>query len=407
MPTELQRTALGAAYQDARAAHPGLLIQRGLATYDEGNPQAKQDLIQRICAIPAGELYRRQYQRWVAATADPQRFRQSILRLQTRLFIGLGAGAMLETGCVVGHSHGVPHLPGSGIKGPVQAWVRGTPFGQRHPDACAELFGAEPNDANPLGLSGVVSFHDAWWVPGSAPVPTGEPQSQADRPLVQEVVTTHHPGYYRDASASAATDFDSPIPNAQVAVHGSFLFVVEGEPAWTALALQMLIDALATRGLGAKTRSGYGLFVPDQARQDDLERERERQAAAAAAQAAVAAQRRAEAAAKAAFDRASPERQQLIRVERALADFLASERSGPREALVGDLNRLGKAAVDWLDRDERQRAADLIEHAFDAIGWSDPGKKRSQRERQEGKRRELLSKLRADLAAPPRPENMA
>lgn len=403
MVIELQRTALGRAYRDARAAHPGLLIQRGLATHDEGNPQAKQDLIGRVCAIPAGVLYRRQYQRWVAATADLQRFRQVILQLETRLFIGLSAGAMLETGCAIGHSHGVPYLPGSGIKGPVQAWVRDTPFGQRHPDACNELFGAEPNDANPLGLSGVVSFHDAWWVPGSAPVPTGEPQSQADRPLVQEVVTTHHPGYYRDAGAIAATDLDSPIPNAQVAVHGSFLFVVEGEPAWTALALQMLKEALATRGLGAKTRSGYGLFVLDQARQDALERDRDRQAAAAAEQAAVAAQRLAKAREKAAFDRASPERQQLILVERALADFLTSELRGPRDALVGDLNRLAKAAAEWADRAERGCAADLIERAFDAIGWSDPGSRPKQRQRQETNRREMLNRLREVPAPPPNP----
>lgn len=94
-----------------------------------------------------------------------------------------------------------------------------------------------------------MSFHDAWWVPESA-----------ERPLTEEVVTTHHPDYYGHEGATPATDFDSPIPNAQIAVRGAFLFVLEGPLAWLELAEQMLIAALAQHGIGAKTRTGYGLF---------------------------------------------------------------------------------------------------------------------------------------------------
>ena len=121
---------------------------------------------------------------------------------------------------------------------------------------CDELFGAPATEDRPAGLSGLITFHDAWWVPGSA-----------DRPLVPEIVTTHHPDYYRhegrntkEGKSTAPTDCDSPIPNAQVAVRGTFLFVIEGPPGWFVLAEQMLVAALSTRGVGAKTRTGYGLF---------------------------------------------------------------------------------------------------------------------------------------------------
>ena len=68
-----------------------------------------------------------------------------------------------------------------------------------------------------------------------------------------------------------ATDFDSPVPNAQVAVQGAFLFVIEGPREWLDFAEQMLVSALVTRGAGAKTRAGYGLFAaPDSPGSDEV-----------------------------------------------------------------------------------------------------------------------------------------
>lgn len=121
---------------------------------------------------------------------------------------------MLETGCAIAHSYGAPYIPGSSIKGVVSSHAR---HDRNLPDVdCNELFGVEPSEDNPAGLSGLITFHDAWWVPN--------PYQR--NPLVQEVVTTHHPDYYGDEVNTPATDLDSPIPNAQIAVHGSFLFVL-------------------------------------------------------------------------------------------------------------------------------------------------------------------------------------
>lgn len=258
MATQLMREALRPLYRQANDAHPGLLIQRGFEEHSEENKEAKTKHIQRICKTQPTDFYRNAYQRWRTMTANQLRFRQLTLELDGRLLIGLTGGGMLETGCAIHHVYGMPYIPGSSLKGVVRAHVESSLFSREYPKVIAELFGAEadptPGAPYPQGLSGLVTFHDAWWVPDSA-----------ERPLVEEIVTTHHLAYYGSEGRTPATDFDSPIPNAQIGVQGRFLFVLEGPPerfGWLDLAEKMLITALSERGIGAKTRTGYGLFDP-------------------------------------------------------------------------------------------------------------------------------------------------
>ena len=258
MVTQLMRTALRPLYKAARDAHPGLLLQRGLIEHDDNKPGIKTDHIDRTCRSVAGDFYRHAYARWKTATSDTTRFRSVILKLRSRLFIGLTSGGMLETGCAISRPHGTPYIPGSSVKGLVAAYAieRLDESG----DAFRELFGARPTADRPAALSGLLAFHDAWWVPDSA-----------GKPLVKEVVTTHHSDYYAKEGAVPATDFDGPVPNAQVAVQGAFLFVIEGPSDWLDFAEQMLVSALVTRGAGAKTRAGYGLFTaPDAPGSDEV-----------------------------------------------------------------------------------------------------------------------------------------
>ena len=258
MATPLMRAALRPLYEAAakaakatkaaRAPHPGLLLQRGLVEHDDNKPGIKTGHVDRICRIAPGDFYCRAYARWKRSTADTARFRSVSLKLRTRLFSGLTGGGMLETGCAISRTYGTPYIPGSSVKGAVAAYAL-----QRldqSPDIFRELFGARSTKELPAVLSGLIAFHDAWWVPDSA-----------EWPLVKEVVTTHHLDYYSKDGRVPATDFDSPIPNAQVAAQGAFLFVVEGPNDWLDLAERMLVSALTERGVGAKTRAGYGLFA--------------------------------------------------------------------------------------------------------------------------------------------------
>ncbi len=250
--TRLIREALQPLYEKAENAHPGLLLQRGFPEHRTGEDgsRAKTEHIARVCKTAPGEFYGNAYRRWRAATSDKQRFRQVSLQLESRLFVGLTGGGMLETGCAIARSYGAPSIPGSSIKGAVAAFARERLDEQNDGKAiCVELFGAPASEENPTGLSGLIIFHDAWWAP-----------NPAKTPLAQDVVTSHHPDYYGRDGATPATDYDSPVPNAQVAAQGEFLFVIEGPAEWLDLAENMLADALVDHGLGAKTRSGYGRF---------------------------------------------------------------------------------------------------------------------------------------------------
>ena len=256
MTVRLMRADLRLLYdkvtKDPRAGepHPGLLLQRGLVKHGgDADNESKAQHIAHVCRSIAGGFYRRAYARWERATTDPARFRSVNLATEARLFIGLAGGGMLETGCVISHSHGMPYIPGSSVKGVVHAHARERFDTADGPAVCEELFGAPPSEGRLAGLSGLVTFHDARWVPDSA-----------EFPLVREIVTTHHPDYYGQDGDIRATDFDSPVPNVQIAVHGAFRFVMEGPADWLALTEEILISALSTRGVGARTRAGYGRF---------------------------------------------------------------------------------------------------------------------------------------------------
>ena len=376
MTTKLMRNNLRPLYKAAQDAHPGLLLQRGLTEHDTNNQSAKTEHIERVCRSSVGPFYERTYNRWRQATANRNRFRRVFMKLETRLFIGLTGGGMLETGCAISRSHGMPYIPGSSIKGVVNAYVRER-FGAAGKDIREELFGAPATEDQPTGLSGLITFHDAWWIPGSAP-----------RPLVQEVVTSHHLEYYGTEGATPATDFDSPVPNAQVAVQGDFLFVLEGPLAWLELAEEMLTDALGSYGVGAKTRAGYGLFREDAERREQEDAERQAQEEAERQAQEDADERRREEAERQRREELSEGRRRIEDLESKLERFKAAENQIARNSIIQNqvnkaVNRLTKPKdndlFEWTDADEREAAAKALEKCYDVIGWGN--KKQLERRR--------------------------
>lgn len=250
--TKLVRENLRGSFKAAKDAHPGLMLQRGWTDFvqtnaDNAGANGKTEHIERICNIPAGDLYTRAYQRWMNTTSDESRFSKIAMKIDGRLLIGLTGGGALETGCAVSHTYGTPYLPGSSIKGIVRAWAEENM--QDWKKQFDDLFGT-------TDLSGLVAFHDAWWIPDSGAA------SHKNHPFVADIVTPHHPEYYK-GQGKPATDLDSPVPNALIGVRGSFLFVLEGNPMWVRTVQRMLEKALGEYGIGAKTRAGYGYLAKD------------------------------------------------------------------------------------------------------------------------------------------------
>lgn len=257
MSIPLRRQALERLpYDDSRRPNMGLLLRRGLAQWSDDSlggksekaGNAKAALIGRISQADPDPGYAWAYRRWCEATAVDG-FEAIELALIGRLYIGLTRDNPLETGITVGHAWGMPMIPGSALKGISRHIARAQALPE---DAIVHLFGAANEDESPE--AGAVVFHDAWWTPNG-------------KPFAAEVVTPHHTAYYNLGSAYA-TDFDAPVPAAQIAAQGRFRFVVEGDAAWCRLAVALLKVALQQHGVGGKATSGYGLFAPVDTKRD-------------------------------------------------------------------------------------------------------------------------------------------
>lgn len=276
------------AKRQERGQHAGLLLQRYLcenATDEDGNPQEKRAILHAAIAAAINEdvraLYKSAFNRWSAAlpTEPPP------VDLQTtgRLIVGLGSENVLETGIRLHHTFGMPIIPGSALKG-LAAHFCDQVWGERDsltPSEEALQFRAARREdknnnrpAEPAGKyhqllfgitddSGCIVFHDAWYVPDSSP-----------QPLVQDVMTPHHPDYNRDPEKDIKfrppTDFDSPTPVPFLSVAGKFRVAVSWNgpqhpdaERWTEAALSLVKQALAEWGIGGKTSSGYGRLVED------------------------------------------------------------------------------------------------------------------------------------------------
>ncbi len=250
-----------------------------------------------LASINVAPDYVRSFERWKAsfsATGD----RLAELTLASRLLIGHGNASAVDVGLTVHHTWGVPVIPGSALKGLVAHYVDATygptdaskkPWEQegdelvragyqgvtwsrrrieRGPGAIYRaLFGAPDarEDATMRdhgfeagAAAGLVTFHDALYVPGSTP---------GDKPFVADVLTSHqqgrpgHPAYYDSAGQVFPNDYNSPIPVAFLTVRPKcrLLLALSGPGEWTELAAQLLTDALKNWGVGGKTAVGYGI----------------------------------------------------------------------------------------------------------------------------------------------------
>ena len=248
--TALVRTALKDTIQQAETAHAGLLLTRSLPLWEQNEKTQKARLIDTITSVNSSDLYKYAFSRWLAVTGKPEQFGSLTSRVTGRLMMGLSTGGAMETGIITHHTYGMPMIPGSTVKGAVRAFAHCINLDERYQ---AVLFGTDEalaaQSGDPEG-AGCLVWHDAWWV-----------QEGNNKPFAGEVVTVHHQQYY--GGRGPATDFDSPVPNQQLAVQGSFYFVVEGEPRWVGLAIGLLRDTLHQQGLGAKRAAGYGFFHSD------------------------------------------------------------------------------------------------------------------------------------------------
>lgn len=309
-------------WNDLSEPHPGLWLDRYVAIHDKKNftpeeqrnpPEIKSIALEHLSnfQVQANGFYGKALARWILSFLSPRTgLSAALVKANSRVVLDLGAESVLETAIRLQRPYGMPMLPGSALKGLLSHYVKHRLGGWRkewgdHSRAditsvkiddkeipipvdaqinrswlpSPEHWWKAEEETKPQGVitleeaierrivdpkdpetdydrlfgsvnsAGGIIFHDAWYVPENTP----------KSPFLQDVMTVHHPDYYRSGTVPPA-DYDNPTPVSYLTVRpgACFLVIIEGAHSWSCLALKLLIEALNEDGIGAKTSSGYG-----------------------------------------------------------------------------------------------------------------------------------------------------
>lgn len=224
--------------------------------------------LNRVCGVRASAIYAEYFKRREAALTDIDA-KCGKLECDGRLFIGLSSASLFETSISMDPTYGVPVIHGEACKGLARRAGKSL--------LSNALFKAMFGTADKDHGVGMVRFHDALWVPDSAPAAYTSVLKWVHRasmielygpgvldqiegtayPFVREIVNPHHPDFAK--SGHKATVFDDPIPVPMIAAHGKFLFAVQGVRLWRDHAWALLEAGLLDEGIGARTPE-YGRF---------------------------------------------------------------------------------------------------------------------------------------------------
>jgi CRISPR-associated protein Cmr6 len=222
-------------------AHVGLWIDKLLPHQEKGAGKEKAEHFDKAVR-PVDPLYKSFYDRWEKSLAEVGAQTRRV-RVLGRLSIGLGGESILETSISLHRTYGVPYIPGSALKGLAARYARKR-LDNWKGEHSKVLFGD-------TDVAGYVTFFDALYIPESA---------KANTPLALDVMNVHHPEYYRGKNA-APTDWDSPTPISFLSATGAYSIALRGPDEWVDAAFEILAHALKEEGIGAKTSSGYGWMV--------------------------------------------------------------------------------------------------------------------------------------------------
>lgn len=363
-----------------RCSHLGLAYDVW-APVEEGTGKVgdahRQEWLEGLCRIKLDPSYADAYRRWEESFVADGLCQP--VETTSRLLVGHGNPSGTDVGLTVHHTWGVPMIPGSALAGvlahyvdaelagPRAGWAREPERARwRGPtyrdgvvveapgDRYACLFGA-PELAGDRGARGLVTFCDALWVP--------EPE-RGRSPWVQDVLTVHQKAYYGGQGAVPPTDHDDPTPVSFLGVGKGvqFLLALCGPAEWTAVAMSLLLDALAWRGVGGKTSAGYGRLRAVERRAVAAGRSERREAEPRPAPART-------------------ERAELGEALRAFAAWLEGHKARKTHAreLVPAIEQEWAARLGRLEEDERCEAGRRIRKAVTHVDFKDAAKELSRR----------------------------
>ena len=248
----------------AQAGHAGLWFDKYARRPADSKDHSKH--VADAAAIAESPVYKTFFAAWEAGLASVGA-KTKTAQTMGRLIVGLGNASVIETGITLHRTYGLPYIPGSALKGLASAyagqWLGGEwqAGGKAHralfgyaPDGRAAAGAPLPEAETDAAAAGCVTFFDALYIPGSG---------HQGKALHTDVITVHHQGYYNTTDRIAPADWDAPNPVPFLTATGEYLLALAGPPAWVGAAFDMLANALAELGVGAKTSAGYGRMLVD------------------------------------------------------------------------------------------------------------------------------------------------
>jgi len=177
-----------------------------------------------------------------------------VLTTKTRVIVNHGGESILDNSIALHTYYGFPIIPGSAIKGVARHFCE--EFENLENPLIKKIFGNFPNDKE--SEEGEIIFLDAWPV-------------NIEKVLEIDVFTPHYQKYYQTSNLlELPRDDQKPIPVNFLAVKKGikFEFVIaptskckkEDRKSLLNVTKDIVIKALKTFGVGAKTGSNYGYF---------------------------------------------------------------------------------------------------------------------------------------------------
>lgn len=239
-------------YNWSQATHAGLWFDKFAKDLSKGkdNSGEKAKLVEETSKITVPDCYKQFYETWKTALASYGQAGCYVTtheaKVNGRMVIGTGNESVIETAVSLHKTYGVPYIPGSALKGLTATFAR---------QFCDDEWCANKKPYKIVfgdtDESGCVTFFDAYFIPSSIA-----------QPLCRDVLTVHHPEYYKPSSSVPPADWDDPTPIPFLSATGSYLIALAAsDENWLNAVAAILKEALDKIGIGAKTSSGYGRMM--------------------------------------------------------------------------------------------------------------------------------------------------